>query len=304
LPLKKSAFIAIIGRPSAGKSTLLNAFCDAKVSIVSPVPQTTRNSIRGIVNREAGQLVFVDTPGVHISQKKLNQKLKAAGLRAAKDCDLVLYLLDATRPPGEEEAVIADIILALPRQTLAEKTIAVINKIDSPEADAALCEQFLQEKFTGLPVFIISALKKRGLDDVLDCLYHRAPEGPQYYDDDCYTDQDVRFRIAEIVREKCMLYLHEEVPHSIYVDIEDISLQTPEGGDDEHKTLFAMTVIWVERESQKGIVIGNGGSMLKRIRIAALKDLKQLFDWKIHLDIRVKTAPDWRRNDKILKRFV
>lgn len=304
MPIGKSAFVAIIGRPSAGKSTLLNAFCDAKVSIVSPVPQTTRNSIRGIVNREAGQLVFIDTPGIHICDKKLNQKLKAAGTRAVRDSDLILYLLDAARPPGVEEAAIAEIILSLPGDTPVTKTIAVINKIDSPVANAALCEQFLQEKFSNLTIFKISALKKHGLNEVLDCLYQRAPEGPSYYDDDCYTDQDVRFRIAEIIREKCMLYLHEELPHCIYVDIEDVSLQTAEGGNGGNKKLVAMSVIRVERESQKGIVIGNGGAMLKRIRIAALKDLKQIFDWKIQLDIRVKTAPDWRRNDKILKQFV
>jgi GTP-binding protein Era len=247
-------------------------------------------------------LVFVDTPGVHLSDKKLNQRLKAAGVRAAKDADLILYLLDAARPPGEEESAIAEIILSLPAQTLAEKTIAVINKMDAAHADAALCEKFLQEKFTDLTIFKISALKKQGLDSVLNCLFDRAPEGHPYYDDDCYTDQDVRFRIAEIIREKCMLYLHEELPHSIYVDVEDVSLDDGESG--ERQTLCAMVVIWVERESQKGIVIGNGGAMLKRIRIAALKDFKQIFDWKIQLDIRVKTAPDWRHSDKILKKFV
>lgn len=298
---KKSAFVAIIGRPSAGKSTLLNAFCNAKVSIVSPVPQTTRNTIRGIVNREAGQLVFVDTPGVHLSGKMLNQRLRAAGLRAANDADLILYILDAARPPGEEEGAIAEIILSLPGETLAKKTIAVINKIDSAHSDAALCEKFLHEKFTALTIFKISALKKEGLDSVLDCLFDRAPEGHPYYDDDCYTDQDVRFRISEIIREKCMLYLHEELPHSIYVDVEDVSL---EGESGNRQTLSAMAVIWVERESQKGIVIGNGGAMLKRIRIASLKDFKQIFDWKIELDIRVKTAPGWRHSDKILKKFV
>jgi GTP-binding protein Era len=249
-------------------------------------------------------LVFIDTPGIHICDKKLNQKLKAAGTRAVRDSDLILYLLDAARPPGVEEAAIAEIILSLPGDTPVTKTIAVINKIDSPVANAALCEQFLQEKFSNLTIFKISALKKHGLNEVLDCLYQRAPEGPSYYDDDCYTDQDVRFRIAEIIREKCMLYLHEELPHCIYVDIEDVSLQTAEGGNGGNKKLVAMSVIRVERESQKGIVIGNGGAMLKRIRIAALKDLKQIFDWKIQLDIRVKTAPDWRRNDKILKQFV
>jgi GTP-binding protein Era len=303
LPLGKSAFVAIIGRPSAGKSTLLNAFCNAKVSIVSPVPQTTRNSIRGIVNKEAGKLVFIDTPGVHSCEKKLNKKLKAAGVNAIKDSDIVLYLLDAARPPGEEEAAIAEILLALPGEFLLKKTIAVINKTDSPQADAAPCEQFLQEKFTGVPVFKISALKKIGLDPLLDCLFNLATEGPAYYDDDCYTDQDVRFRISEIIREKCMLYLREELPHSIYVDIEEMSLQAAEN-DDENKTLFAMAVIRVERESQKGIVIGNGGTMLKRIRIATLKDLKQIFDWKVRLDLRVKAAPGWRHNDKILKNFV
>jgi GTP-binding protein Era len=301
--MKKSAFTAIIGRPSSGKSTLLNALCGAKVAIVSPVPQTTRNCIRGIVNREQGQIVFVDTPGIHISNKKLNVRLKAASEGIIGDSDLILYLLDVKRPPGKEEAAIASIINALPVSVKTERLVVAINKIDEDNEDCSATEYFIREYLPFLVedrVFKISALKNKGLDDMLNCLFNLAPEGNFYYDDDCYTDQDVNFRITEIIREKVMNFLHDELPHSIYVDIENIELNT----ESERGKLSVMAVIYTERESQKGIVIGSGAKMIKGIRIAALKDLRKIFDWKIELDIRVKTASDWRSDDAVLKRFL
>jgi GTP-binding protein Era len=256
------------------------------------------------VNREQGQLVFVDTPGIHISEKKINCRLKAAARRTIGESDLILYLLDASRSPGDEESAVVEILNTLPQDMLTEKTIAVINKTDLGKADSAAIKNFLSEKIPLISdknIFTVSALKKEGLEEVLRCLYTLAPEGHPYYDEECYTDQDVRFRISEIIREKAMNFLREEIPHCIYVDIRDIYLEKNNGGNE---VLNAFVLILTERDSQKGIIIGKGGAMLKKIRIAALHDLETIFDWKIKLDIRVKTERDWRHNDKILKKFV
>ncbi|MDR0450986.1 MAG: GTPase Era [Treponema sp.] len=311
---KKSAFAAVLGRPSVGKSTLVNRLCGEKVAIVSPVPQTTRNTIRGIVNREAGQIVFVDTPGRHKSEKKFNRKLLSLSDRSMEDADLILYVLDTARPPAGEEEAIAEKL-----SPLADRLSVALNKIDAPGADPAASLAFLREKIPGLKeerIFQVSALKNQGLEELLDCLFRLAPEGEPFYPEDFYTDQDVSFRIAEIIREKTIARLREELPHSIYVDVADIEFRdspadtgpaAPAGGRDaapSRQRLWVRAFIAVERESQKGMVVGKGGQMIKAIRQAALKDLNRIFDWKIDLDLRVKTARDWRHNDALLKRLI
>jgi GTP-binding protein Era len=299
---KKSAFAAIIGRPSVGKSTLLNRLCGAKAAIVSPVPQTTRNNIRVIVNRPEGQIVFVDTPGMHISGKRLNQRLLETAARALYEADLVLYMLDASRPPGPEEDAVVHALARL-NGTVSQKTVAAVNKIDAAENTAAVFGRYLAERLPQLPperIFYISALRNEGIDAMLACLFRLAPEGPAFYDVDCYTDQEPGFRIAEIIREKAMNRLREELPHSIYVEVADMELRRDGAG----QTLFVRAFIMTERESQKGMVVGRGGSMIREIRLAALRDLKKIFDWKIELDLRVKTSRDWRSNDTILKKLV
>ncbi|MDR2607084.1 MAG: GTPase Era [Treponema sp.] len=296
---KKAAFVTIIGRPSAGKSTLLNRFCGEKVAIVSPVPQTTRNAVRGIVNREQGQLVFIDTPGRHASEKKFNKKLMEVGERSIEEADLVLYTLDASRMPAEEEEAVVSLVAPL-----RAKTVFVLNKIDSPRADPQALLNFLSEKIGPVEeerIFKISALKNEGVESLLDCLFSLAPEGDPFYPEDFYTDQEVSFRIAEIIREKAIRHLRQEIPHSIYVDVADAELKTlPEGG----QKLWVRAFIVTERESQKGMVVGKGGAMIKQIRLEALKDLKRIFDWKLELDLRVKTAHDWRHNDATLRRLI
>ena len=295
--VKKFAFVAIVGRPSVGKSTLLNKMCGEKVAIVSKVPQTTRNAIRGIVNRPQGQLVFVDTPGRHASQKKINKKLIEVSDRALSECDLVLYVLDATRPPGPEEQEIIEII-----KPLAEKTVIAINKIDLSNNDnnqSLTSPDYLQVvRSVVKSSFPISAHTGEGIDDLINALFELAPEGEPQYGEDYYTDQDVSFRIAEIIREQAINRLRQELPHSLFVDIADIELKESEN------LLWVRAFITVERESQKGMVVGKGGEMIKAIRLAALKELKQIFDWKIDLDLRVKTGKDWRSKDHVLKRVV
>ncbi|MDR1420166.1 MAG: GTPase Era [Treponema sp.] len=295
---KKAAFVAVVGRPSVGKSTLVNRICGGKVAIVSPVPQTTRRAVRGIFNSDEGQLVFVDTPGRHASEKKFNRRLMEVSDRSIAESDLVLYMLDASRPPGSEEDAVAGLLQGLPES--GGKLAAAVNKIDAPGADTGKAQAFLAEKLPRLEperIFAVSALKNEGIPALLSCLFSMAAPGEPFYPEDIYTDQDVRFRVAEIVREKAMLRLREELPHSVYVDVADAELR--DGG----KRLWVRAFIMVERESQKGMVIGKGGELVRAIRIAAEKDLARIFEWKIDLDIRVKTSRDWRHSDAVLKRI-
>jgi len=301
--------------------------CGEKVAIVSSVPQTTRNAIRGIVTRDEGQLVFVDTPGRHTSQKKMNKKLMDVSERALNDSDFVLYVLDASRAPGEEEEEITSLL-----KPLSEKLIIAINKIDVSSADAAKTTDFLKQEFSYISrndaenaekkneedenkttssisaisspaclcdnFFLISANTGEGVDDLLNALFAMAPEGQPLYDSDYYTDQETGFRIAEIIREQAINRLRQELPHSLYVDVADLELK------EDGSKLWVRAFIIVERESQKGMVVGKGGEMIKAIRLGALKDLKRIFDWKIDLDLRVKTGKDWRHNDHTLRKII
>jgi GTP-binding protein Era len=282
-----------------GKSTLVNLLCGEKVAIVSAVPQTTRNAVRGILTRTEGQLVFVDTPGRHVSERKLNKKLMEVSDRAVEDSELVLYVLDASRPPGpEEEAVAARIA------PLAGQTVAAINKTDIQGSSVERAMDFLAKHLPGLPPFKsfpVSCFKKEGTEALLSCLFDMAAEGPLFYPDGYYTDQEVSFRIAEIIREKAMHRLRHELPHSIYVEVADAELRDEAAGKQK---LWVRAFIITERESQKGMVVGAGGEMIKAIRQAAQKELDSIFEWKIELDIRVKTGKGWRHNDRILRRII
>jgi GTP-binding protein Era len=297
---KKAAFAAVVGRPSVGKSTLINLVCGAKVAIVSPVPQTTRNAVRGIVNREKGQLVFVDTPGRHVSERKFNKKLTEISDRVVDDSELVLYMLDAARVPGPEEDAVAGRL-----KSLEDRTVVAVNKIDATGADCETVTAFVKERLPAIPedrFFRISCRTKEGVDDLLDCLFDMAAEGEPFYPEEFYTDQDSSFRIAEIIREKAINKLRQELPHSIYVEVADAEFHEDDGGS-EKPVLWVRAFIVTERESQKGMIVGKGGQMIKAIRQAAQKDFKKIFDWKIELDLRVKTGKDWRGNDKVLRRL-
>ncbi|MDR3145773.1 MAG: GTPase Era [Treponema sp.] len=293
--MNKAAFVAVVGRPSVGKSTLVNRLCGAKVAIVSPVPQTTRNAIRGILNRPEGQLVFTDTPGLHRSERKLNRVLAGVAGRALAGAELVLYVLDASRPVGpEEEAAAAGLA------PYAGRTVAAINKMDAPRRYTEDIRRFLREKLPALTedrIFGISALQNEGLEAVLGRLFDMAEPGEAPYPEDYYTDQSPDFRIAEIIREKAINRLRQELPHSLYVEVADTELR------EEGKRLWIRAFIITERESQKGMVVGKDGRMIKAIREAAQKDLNRIFDQKTELDLRVKTAHDWRHNDGLLRKL-
>ncbi|GAB1458007.1 GTPase Era [Spirochaetota bacterium] len=290
--IHKSAFVAVVGRPSAGKSTLVNTICGQKVAIVSPVPQTTRNTIRGIKTGEGYQLVFLDTPGLHDSEKTMNRRLRDLAVHALQDADLVLYVMDTTRAPRAEEESIAKRVAPF-----AGKTLIAINKIDDRESDIARTRLFLAEHIADASAFDVSAEKGTGVDAIVAALAERAPLGPAYYPAEFYTDQEPVFRIAETIREKVFLHTRNEVPHAVYVEYQSHHML-------DDGTLVYEGDLVVERETQKGILIGAGGSMIRLIREEAEHDLAEIFDYPVRLSIKVRVQNDWKKDDKVLKRLI
>ena len=287
----KSATVSVIGRPSSGKSTLVNTICEMKVSITSPTPQTTRNKIRGIYTDQRGQLVFTDTPGYHLSDKTINRRMQDVTVSALKDSDLILYVLDGKRSAKEEEETIAKMIRAS-----RVKTVAVINKKDVlTEENISDAKFFLKENLLNTEVFVASALNDDGIDEILIALYALAPEGELMYDENQYTDQDLEFRISEIIREKTISNLSDELPHVIYVEVSDLEYNA------ETKEVWIRAFICVERDGQKGFIVGRGGSNIKRIGTEARREIRQIFPSStVRLDLQVKTAEKWRQNSIIL----
>ena len=292
----KTALVSIVGRPSAGKSTFLNTASGEPVSIVSAVPQTTRNAIKGIVNTSLGQLVFVDTPGLHVSDKKLNLRLTKTAADQIKDSDAVLYIIDSTRNHEEEEKMIADLVAAQ-----KDKMVIAINKCDSAQSSVKKALAFINTVFPGFDekrIVEMSAKDDKGVNDVLKALYDLAPEAPHLYPEEYYTDQEVDFRIAEIIRGEAINRLDQEIPHAIYVRIEDMKF------NETQTRLKVRAMLCVERESQKGIVIGKGAAMIKQIRIASLKKCKEIFPYKVDLDLQVKVDKNWRQKDMVLNKIL
>ena len=293
---EKTALVAILGRPSAGKSTFINTACQEPVSIVSPVPQTTRNAIRGIVNTSLGQLVFVDTPGYHDSEKKLNLRLKSVTEETLEGADCILYVIDTTRVPGEEEKM----NVALAAKYL-EHLVVALNKIDANDSKVKKSREFIEEYLPWLPadrVLEMSAKNDTGINDVLRALYGVAPVAPALYTEDVYTDQDIAFRISEIVRGEAINRLTQELPHCLYVDVADLEKRGNNG------KIWVRAFICVERDSQKGMVIGKGASMIKQIRLASLKKIQEVFPFKVDLDLQVKVDKNWRQHDNTITKLI
>lgn len=292
----KTAVVAIIGRPSAGKSTFLNTACQEDVSIVSPIPQTTRNAIKGIVNTSLGQLIFIDTPGYHDSEKKLNLMLKNVTESMLDGIDCVLYVIDSTRIPGDEEIHTAGLL-----KGLEAKTVIAINKTDSLQSKVLPVRNFIKENLPEIKneqIFEISAQNDTGINDVLRALYEIAPKGIPMYDEELATDQDLQFRVCEIIRGEAMNRLSDEIPHALYVEVADVEHRN------DGKKLWIRAFLCVERESQKGIVIGKGASKIKEIRLAAMKKISEIYIQKIDLDLQVKVNKNWRQKDVVLNRLI
>lgn len=287
----KAAFAGLVGRPSSGKSTFLNRACGHKVSIVSEYPQTTRNLVRGIVNAPEGQLVFIDTPGFHLSDKKINLHLKELVARALEEVELVLYLADVSRPPGAEERALMEQL-----KKREPELVIGLNKTDLGAAHLATFESELASMFRAPRVRTLSAKTGDGVAEVLAALFELAPEGERLYPEEYYTDQSPEFRIAEILREQAIARTRQEVPHALYVEVSDLEIK----GD----RIWARCFIYVERESQKGILVGKGGERIRSIVQTAQAELAGLFPQPVDLEVRVKTRPKWRKDDRLLKRLI
>ncbi len=290
----KAATVSVIGRPSSGKSTLVNTITGMKVSITSPTPQTTRNKIRGIYTDSRGQLIFTDTPGFHISDKEINKRMQQETISSLEDSDMILYLLDGKRRPGKEEETIAELVRAS-----KVPVVAVLNKSDIlTEEEKEVGLSFLASHFPSAPVLAASGKDDIGVDEILIELFRIAPEGELLYDENAYTDQDLEFRISEIIREKTIENLMDEMPHTIFVEIEDLEYDESEGH------VWIRAAINTERDGQKGIIVGKGGENIKRIRKESFKEIKRIFPGsKLTLDLRVKAQPGWRKNGKTLDRI-
>jgi GTPase len=286
---KKTGFIALIGRPSTGKSTLVNKICGYKISAVSDLPQTTQYLIKGIYNDEQSQIIFVDTPGYHHFDSNLNRGLSNLAIRNLSEGDVILYIVDLSRNFGEEEETI---IKKLKSQSIP--IILVFNKTDLKNQDSVKLQNEIQSRFDFKHVIEISGLNGDNIDKLIGLIKELLPEGPMYYPEDFVTDQTIPFRIKEIIREKICNFMKDEVPHSIYIDVEKLEVKT--------RKIKAYASIFVERESQKGLVIGNGGKMIKKIGESARLDLKEIFEKEFDLFLNVKVHYKWRRKDDFLKK--
>ena len=290
---KKSGFVALIGRPNVGKSTLMNTLIGQKIAITSDKPQTTRNKIQTVYTDERGQIVFEDTPGIHKAKTKLGEYMVGVVRHTLKDVDIILWIVEASTFIGQSDMQIAENL-----KSLEKPVVLAINKTDKLKSKEAVLE--IIEKYSKLLEFTeiipLSALKANNTDRLLDILYKHLPEGPLYYDEDTLTDQPLRQLAAELIREKALRYLSDEIPHGIAVEIVKMKNRT--------KTLVDIEAdIICERESHKAIIIGKSGSMLKKIATMARKDIENLMDISVNLKVWVKVRKDWRDSDIQMKNF-
>ncbi len=285
----RSGFVSILGRPNSGKSTLLNALIGQKVAIVADKPQTTRTSIQGVLTTPVAQIVFVDTPGIHKADSPLNKRLMDIVRASVEERDLLLFVADATCAIEEEDRRAIDLV-----RKIGTPVILALNKVDVVKDKTRLLP--LIEEYKSVHNFAeylpISALRGAGLDDLRRAIITRLPEGPAYFPEDHITDQPERFLAAELVREKVLQSTRQEVPHSVAVTV-DRWEETP-------RLTRIYATIRVERDGQKGIIIGSGGSMLKKIGTLAREEMERLFGVKVYLDLHVRVQPGWREKSAFL----
>ena len=293
----RSGFVCILGRPNAGKSTLLNALVGEKLAIISPKPQTTRNRIQGVVHvpqgngkkKDGGQIVLIDTPGVHKPDSSLGRKMMVEVREALEGCDLVLVIMDVSHKLDPRDQFALDLV----KQSKA-KAFLLLNKIDLIQEKPKLLPLIEQYRrlYEFAEVFPISALRRKGLDDLLQAILSALPAGPAYFPEDEITDQPARFMAAESIREQVLLNTSEEIPYATTVIVENF---------EEGKRLTRIAaVIYCEREGQKGILVGKGGPMLKKIGTAARMQIERMLGTKVFLELYVKAEPGWRDS----RRFV
>ncbi|MCX7970766.1 MAG: GTPase Era [Negativicutes bacterium] len=289
----RSGFIGIVGRPNVGKSTLVNRLIGQKLAVVSPKPQTTRSRLVGIVNLPDAQVILVDTPGIHQPSHRLGEEMVKTAARAAGEADVVVWLVDGLAAVGEGERKIAGMM-----RLLSQPVVMAINKIDlaAREDERQLIGREYETMGRFAAVVRLSARRGDNVDRLLKTLVGLLPEGPRYYPEDMLTDAPERVIAGEIVREKALLHLHDEVPHALAVSVDQF--RTGSNG-----TTYVAATVYVERPSQKGIVIGRGGAALKAVGTAARPELEMLLGSKVYLDLRVKVRKDWRQDPASLKTF-
>ncbi|MCD8010381.1 MAG: GTPase Era [Lachnospiraceae bacterium] len=288
----RSGFVTLIGRPNVGKSTLMNHLIGQKIAITSEKPQTTRNRIQTVYTDERGQIVFLDTPGIHRARNKLDTYMVNVAEHTLREVDVICWLVEPTTYIGANEQHIL-------QQLRGVKTpvVLVINKIDTIEKDELIrLITIYKDLLPFADIVPVSALRKKNTDELLRVLFQYLPEGPQYFDEDTVTDQPMRQIAAELIREKALRNLEDEIPHGIAVTIEKMK-ERPNGMFDIEATIIC------EKESHKGIIIGKGGSMLKKIGSQARREIEGLMDARVNLQIWVKVRKEWRDNELYLKNY-
>jgi GTP-binding protein Era len=285
----KSGYVGIVGKPNVGKSTLLNRLLGEKIAITSHKPQTTRTRIMGVLTSKESQIIFIDTPGIHQPQDQLHHYMMNEINETMKEVDLILFLVEPSIKPSIEDLLSADYL-----KKTQQPAILVLNKIDRYQNQAAACI----EKYNDIAAFkesvCISALQGTGCDELISSIEKYLPVGPQFYPEDTLTDKSERFLIAELIREKVYEMLHQEIPYSVAVVTEEVKEKTD-------KLTYIKAVIYVEKESQKGIIIGNQGQMLKSLGQEARKEIEILLQKQVYLDLWVKVKKNWRKNPTALK---
>lgn len=297
MPEFKSGFVALLGRTNVGKSTLLNLLVREKVSATANKVQTTRTAIKGIVNRENSQIIFIDTPGIHKPKTQLNETMIETSFGVIKDIDLVLFVIEAT----SDEIGRGDMRILEKLKESGKKAILIINKIDLVKREKLLSLiDLYQKKYNFEAVIPISSLKEKYRDIILDEIEKNLKPGPAYYSKEEYTDQTLRQLAEETIREKALLLLQDEVPHGIYVEIQKMKFRKNQKGEDMYDI---EATIYCLRNSHKGIIIGKDGQMLKRIGQSARIDMERNFGVKINLKTWVKVKEDWQDDKSIVKKF-
>jgi GTP-binding protein Era len=290
----KAGFIAVMGRPNVGKSTLINALVGQKVAAVSPRPQTTRRRQEGIITTDDYQIIFVDTPGVHKPHNKLGEGMNLEAKAALEHCDLALFMVDGSQMPTDEDVLLTSMLHSL---VPPQRTLLVLNKIDLiPRDKISEMESAYRELLPDVQVMAISATRGDNRQDLLDKIIQHLPDGEPFYPEEQVTDLYERDIAADLVREACLNNLHYEVPHGIVVRIDEYTERNEHG-------VYIEATIFVERESHKGIVIGMNGQMLKRIGTAARKEIEAMNGKKVFLQLRVKVRKNWRDDEKLVKQM-
>lgn len=297
MPKFKSGFVSIIGRTNVGKSTLVNNLVGEKVAITANKSQTTRTAIKAIINREHSQIIFIDTPGIHKPKTKLGNTMLETVWTTIPTCDITLFLIDATSQKiGTGDRIILDKI-----KELKQKTILIINKIDLVQKEKLLkIIELYKNEYNFEAIIPISATENENTEAILEEIEKVLPEGPPYYDIDEYTDQTERQIVEEVIREKALKLLDEEVPHGIYVETQKMKLRKTAKKEDIYDI---EAIIYCLRESHKGIIIGKNGEKLKKIGMYARQDIEKMWQTKVNLKIWVKVKENWQDNNSIVSKF-